>query len=577
MLAGFCKVVITPPLGQVAFAGYNGRKHLPRGVLVDDEGNRHEIYARALVLDPDGNEDPGKVACIVSSDLFMIRNYWVEQVRALAEKLTGGHVPGKNICIHATHSHQAPDSLGIYYPGHDFDGSYLDEAWLGHLARQVAGAIFGAWKARRPALLSTGEGMLEGHTINRRDMGLFDTSSPPNPRTIDPQVPVIIVHDLDGTPRVVITAFATHPTFLSTFEEWSGEHVPFLEQEAKRAFGQQVELMYFTGQAGDIIPGHDPEERTQIVLNPKGWDLKPYQVPLHVDKREGKLIISQLDTLARRIDVTREAISNGLRTELDVDSRIVDDALEIDVRPDGNPVIRDVFATVSRLAHARRSMALVSRFAKDFVGEMARVRKKMIPGVVNDIRIDRESIDIEIDDVDMAEQYSVLVAKSSPEKGDDGKVRVKSEVQGILIGRTYIMCLPSEPINEIGMRLKKLVQEQAGTAIDHVFLFQMCNDGFGYVVTPFEHEAGGYEVSIFCFGKRNGFIIEAASLRLASRMLGKSIEWKDVPLPDFQQAPWPDARQKARDEWINLKQSAQKTSPKTRKASKPSRSSGAPR
>nr|MDO8088697.1 neutral/alkaline non-lysosomal ceramidase N-terminal domain-containing protein [Candidatus Sigynarchaeum springense] len=561
MLAGFCKVVITPPLGQVAFAGYNGRKHLPRGVLVDDEGNRHEIYARALVLEPDGNEDPGKTVCIVSSELFMIRHYWVEQVRALAEQLTGGRVPARNICIHATHSHQAPDSLGIYYPGHDFDGTHLDEAWLDHLKRQFAGAIYGAWSARRPTLLSAGEGRLEGHTINRRDMGLFDTSSPPNPRTIDPQVPVIVVHDADGTPRVVITSFATHPTFLSTFEEWSGEQVPFLEQEARRAFGRQVELMYFTGQAGDVIPGHDPEERTQLVLNPKGWDLKPYQVPLHVDKREGKVVISQLGALTSRIDVTGEAISNGLRTEIDASSRVVNDALEIDTRPDGTPVIRDIFATVSRLAHARRSVKLASEFAKDFVGEMARVKKSMVPEMVNDIRMDRESIDVEIDDADMAEQYSVLVAKSSPEKGDDGKIRVKSEVQGIRIGRTYILCLPSEPINEIGMRLKTLVKEKAGAAIEHVFLFQMCNDGFGYVVTPFEHEAGGYEVSIFCFGKRNGSIIEEASLRLASRVLGKSIGWKDVPLPAFKQAPWPEARQKAREEWM----ARQKPAPKAQK------------
>ncbi len=557
MLAGFCKVVITPPLGQVAFAGYNGRKHFPRGLLVDDEGNRHEIYARALILEPDGNEDPDKVVCIVSSELFMVRHYWVEQVRSLAEKITGGHVLARNICIHATHSHQAPDSLGIYYPGHDFDGHYLDEAWLDHLARQFAGAIFGAWNARRPALLSIGEGKLEGHSINRRDVGLFDTSSPPNPRTIDPQVPVIVVHEADGTPRIVVTSFATHPTFLSTFEEWAGEQVPFVEQEVKRAFGRQVELMYFTGQAGDITPGHDPEERMQLLLNPKGWDMKPHLVPVQVDKRGGKIVVSQLGALANRIDVTGEALVNGIRTELDAGSRVVDDdVLEVDARPGGGPAIRDVFAVISRMAHARQSMKAAAEFARDFVAEITRVQKSMVPAVVNDIHIDREPIDIEIDDAEMAEQYSVLVSKSSPRKGDDGKTRVPTEVQGIRIGRTYILCLPSEPINEIGLRLKQLVREQASQDVEHAFLFQLCNDGFGYVVTPFEHEANGYEVSIFCFGKGNGTIVENASLRLASRALGRRIEWKDVPLPVYRQALWPEERQKAKKKWMESQKSS---------------------
>ncbi len=551
MLAGFCKVVITPPLGQVAFAGYNGRKQFPRGLLVDDDGNRHEIYARALVLETDGNKDPGKVVCIVSSELFMIRHYWAEQVRALAEKLTGGRVPARNICIHATHSHQAPDSLGIYYPGHDFDGSYLDEAWLDHLARQFAGAIYGAWKARRPALLSVGEGRLEGHTVNRRDIGLFDTSSPPSPRTIDPQVPIITIHEADGRPRLVITSFATHPTFLSTFEEWAGEQVPFIEYEVKRVLGPSVEVMYFTGQAGDIIPGHNPEERMQLLLNPKGWDLKPYHVPVHVEKREGKLAITHLEALAGSIDVTGEAIMNGLRVELDASSRLVEgDALEVETRAGVGPAIRDVFATISRLAHARLSVKATAEFARDFVAELVRAQAGLVPAVVNDIRIDRESIDIEIDDPDMAEQYSVLVAKSSPRKGAGGRLLVPSEVQGIRIGPAYVMCLPSEPINEIGLRLKKLVKEQASQGVEHVFLFQLCNDGFGYIVTPFEHEANGYEVSIFCFGKRNGTIVEEASIKLASRVLGKRIEWKDVPLPVFRQAPWPEARQKTKDEWL---------------------------
>jgi hypothetical protein len=282
--------------------------------------------------------------------------------------------------------------------------------------------------------------------------------------------------------------------------------------------------------------------------------VKPYHVPVHIEKREGKLSVTDLEALAGSIDVTGEAIMNGLRADLDASSRLVAcGALEIETRPGVGPAIRDVFATISRLAHARLSVKATAEFARDFVAELARVQASLVPAVVNDIRIDREPIDIEIDDPDMAEQYSVLVAKSSPRKGEGGRLLVPSEVQGIRVGPAYIICLPSEPINEIGMRLKMLVKEQAGQGIEHVFLFQLCNDGFGYIVTPFEHEANGYEVSIFCFGKRNGTIVEEESIKLASRVLGKRIEWKDVPLPAFRQAPWPEARQKAKDEWMQVR------------------------
>jgi hypothetical protein len=63
-------------------------------------------------------------------------------------------------------------------------------------------------------------------------------------------------------------------------------------------------------------------------------------------------------------------------------------------------------------------------------------------------------------------------------------------------------------------------------------------------------------VSVFCFGKRNGTIVEEASLRLASRVLTTPIEWKDITLPVYQQAPWPEARQKAKDEWLTRQKAA---------------------
>lgn len=544
MLAGYARVNITPPLGQVPFAGYNGRKHLPRGVMTDDGGNRHELHARALVLCKDGDQgSPAKMACLVTTDLFMLRYYWVQEVRELATRLTG--IPGERICIHATHSHQAPDTMGIYYPGHDFDGTYLDEAFLASLKRLIAGAIFGAWKDLKPCKVAVGEGVLEGFTMNRRDQALF-ANPPPNPRTIDPQVPAIAIYDAAGrAPRVIITGFATHPTFLNTFEEWAAEHVAFIDLEVKRRFGPRVETMYFTGQAGDVVPFQDLDERFQLVLNPGARPLKEHQAGIDivkVDPDGNEHEIKDIERVAAGVGTPVATIVDGLRADLGVEAAIAGGSLQVK----GKTNARYIFTTVSKLGHAVRSSRKATLFATTFVDELERVVRGLEPADSNDLAMGREVVNVEIDDEDMVEQYRVLLDKANPRK-EGSTFIVDSEVQGIKIAGAYIACLPSEPVNEIGMRLKALVRE---TGIQHVFLFQMCNDGFGYVVPHFEHDAKGYEVSIFCFGRENGAILERAAARVASRLTGARMEIRDVPLPEHRQAEWPPELRRERDAWL---------------------------
>ncbi|MFX0098796.1 MAG: neutral/alkaline non-lysosomal ceramidase N-terminal domain-containing protein [Candidatus Hodarchaeota archaeon] len=544
MRAGFCKQVITPPLGQVSFAGYSGRRFLPRGVLTDENGVRHELYARALVLEPDDDPSPEKKICLVQTDLFMIRHYWINEVRKLANELTG--IPEENICIHATHSHQGPDSLGIYYPNHDFDPSFLDEEWLNHLKRQIAGVIFGASVDVKPCLIGVGEGKLEGWTVNRRDQGLFD-NPPRNPRTVDPQVPIIKIDDMEGNTMVVITAYATHPTFLTSLEEWNAEHVTFLVEETKKQIGRNVELMYFTAQAGDIIPFMIWEGRLQLVLNPQGKNLKKHQLGININKNKDDKSIIEVDDIekfAKSAEINLDQIIDALRKERGINPLVKGGKLIISDKAR----IRDVFITISKVIHADRSYRKAKYFASMFIAEI----KNHLPDIkmdsTNDIMIDRELVDVEIDDADMADQYSPLLNRENPRNREDGKILITSEVQGIKIANSYIICTPSEPVNEIGLRLKKLVKDQG--KIDYVFFFQMCNDGFGYVVPPFEHEAKGYEVSIFCFGKNIGMIFEEGSLRVASRLLEKDIHWEDVDLPVFKQAEWRESSKKAKEEWL---------------------------
>ncbi len=526
MRAGFCKQVITPPLGQVAFAGYNGRQHFPQGVLDD-------LYARALVLQP--TTDPNTWVALVTTDLFMLRRYFVEEVRTLANKLT--RIPGENICLHGTHTHQGPDTLGIYYPNHDFDGTYLDDAWMAHLARQLAGTIYGATRNTFECKIGSSETSLEGYTVNRREQALFARPAP-NPRTIDPQIPLIRVDDMKGHPRVLITGFATHPTFLSTLDEWAAEHVPSVERECQKLLGNDLEIMYFTGQAGDIVPSVIPHgDLKHLAINPTHpMEDHDQVVTITEEEKQGEkiFVIQDFEEILSYFPmVPRDELLGYFNQELGAIIHL--DGKNLTLR--GKTSIRKLGTTFYRFVAAKFSLHWAKKFAQVFATKVAGEFPKIAMETQPTIKITREVVDIDIDDPDMVTAYEALMKKSNPRQKAGGKTFVASEVQGILIGNAYICCLPAEPINEIGLRLKQLIKDQGD--LKHIYLWELCNDGFGYVVTPFEHDAQGYEVIVFCFGKMNGIYIEQASLATASRLLGRQIQWADVSLPEYEQGPWP--------------------------------------
>ncbi len=203
----------------------------------------------------------------------------------------------------------------------------------------------------------------------------------------------------------------------------------------------------------------------------------------------------------------------------------------------GKASLRKLGGTFTKFVATKFSLYWAKKFAQIFAGKVASEFPKIVMDDNPPIKITRELVDIDIDDPDMVTAYEALIKRSNPRQKAGGKTVVASEVQGILIGNAYICCLPAEPINEIGLRLKQLIKDQGD--LKHVYIWELCNDGFGYVVTPFEHEAQGYEVIVFCFGKMNGPYIEQASIAAASRLLDRQIQWADISLTEYEQGPWP--------------------------------------
>jgi neutral ceramidase len=75
-----------------------------------------------------------------------------------------------------------------------------------------------------------------------------------------------------------------------------------------------------------------------------------------------------------------------------------------------------------------------------------------------------------------------------------GLIRDQAEIVAARINDTILFATPAEIACEIGIRIK---QQHPG---EKVFVMALCNDYLGYVLTPEEYEAGGYESCMNFYG-----------------------------------------------------------------------------
>ncbi len=227
--AGVASVDITPPLGLPlrAWAARSGRARAA-----------HEpLLAQALVLD-DGR---GGQAAIVAIDLPHVGRGLTDVVRARVQASTG--IPGHAVLLNASHTHGGPPlDLGGGISWTRQDPEY--DSYAAVLPDLVAGAVYGAWHARRPARVGSGQGRAPGVSVNR--------VRPDDP--VDAAVPVLSVSQEDGRPLAVLAGFACHGTCLAGHVlDWTADFAAPLRAAVRRAV-PGAECLFLQGCAGDVAP-----------------------------------------------------------------------------------------------------------------------------------------------------------------------------------------------------------------------------------------------------------------------------------------------------------------------------------
>jgi len=245
--AGVGKRDITPPVGT-PLAG-RPRAYLSHSV-------HDPLRAKAIYL-----ESGETRALLISADLIALERAFSTGVR---EAISGYlRMPIEAVVLCATHTHSGPSVGWSPWEG---QGAYEEG-----LMRKIAEAAQEAQAAAAPASVFYASSRREDLSHNRRFVtragpvvthpGPEDGALRPD-GPVDPEIQAVLVTGEGGRPVAVLVGFACHPTAMGWKEGAISADYPYwIEREVKGAFGDRVEMLFFSGALGDVGEGGDWRSR----------------------------------------------------------------------------------------------------------------------------------------------------------------------------------------------------------------------------------------------------------------------------------------------------------------------------
>lgn len=243
--AAVSTVAITPQ-ESMWMAGYASRDH-------PSEGVRHEIWAKALVLE----DRSGNLAVLVTTDLVGIRQ---ELSRKIRDRLMNQYGLSKDqVILNSSHTHTGPETDYARYQ-FQLDRVQLDKIkrYAENLEDKIVELVGRTMKSLKPVHLYAENGLTR-FQVNRRNneeasLVHQDELNGPN----DYAVPVLKVADEEGDMIALVFGYACHPTVLSDYFI-SGDYAGFAQLELEKQYPGTTAL-FFQGQV--LIRIHCRDDRS---------------------------------------------------------------------------------------------------------------------------------------------------------------------------------------------------------------------------------------------------------------------------------------------------------------------------
>lgn len=217
-------------------------------------GIHDDLFAKAVAF-YDGSE----AVALVVVDAISLQYDTVNEIRQAASKaVTRVPLPPERIILQATHTHCAPDTIGIYGPDELTSGRNPQhmKQLIETTSQQVAKAV----ENLQPATLAWAATECKGWAVNDSEPDILDNS-----------VTILECIGKDGQPIAALTNFACHPTVLDgdttlTGADWVGTFY----KEMKQALPGNH--LFLQGPIGCWVQPQTPE-RTFALAEQYGKDL----------------------------------------------------------------------------------------------------------------------------------------------------------------------------------------------------------------------------------------------------------------------------------------------------------------
>jgi hypothetical protein len=248
---GAAKRIVTPPLSIPFLTSSGNGTHAPFQGVNDD------LFARALVLDDGAHSLAVLAVDSIGYDNTVLgpgRDFTAELRRRIAARTP--LKPGA-VMLTATHTHQAPETIGLT-PFRDAPGA---PEWLERHLDELTAAVGEAWRRRVPARAFAGRAKVEGLARNRRILLKDGTQSrhgplpPPEqvaaPWRTDDDLNVVVFVRPDGAPLAALLNFTAHPVVTMLLPRVSADYPGAACALVEREFPGAV-CLFTQGAAGNI-------------------------------------------------------------------------------------------------------------------------------------------------------------------------------------------------------------------------------------------------------------------------------------------------------------------------------------